>query len=214
MSEMFCYLRDGACCTVVLVKAPAEQIVAALGESLSVGPGGATRVCQIASSDWARVELARADELKIKHAALEGYEAIPLLLEAASIARGQIPEAPLCYETPVSTAAWLSKQLQADTVGIWASDQGPSVGGLAEFEKGQLTRVITTLDPDKLTALRRWHLEDDDEADEDGDAFEDLEDQHYRWPEARYLAGEHDVVGDARIAALGLDLELLSEPLG
>jgi len=210
VSEMFGYLRDGACCTLVLVKADAKAVAQALGEPVPVADGKRGLACAIGSTGWTRVELNPAGDIGVEHEALKGYEAIVLLNEAVPITRGQVPTTPPCHETPVSTAAMLSQKFETDAVGIWASDQGPGIGGVAQFSSGKPTAVISTLDPDRLEALRKVHASDDD--DTDVDEFDD-EERHYLWPQAEYADGEFDEAGDARVAALGFDLELLTEPL-
>lgn len=212
MAELFCYLRDGACCTLLLARAPAREVAEALGQGVSLGEGRLGMACELGSTGWTRVELNPHADLGLGHEALEGYEAVVLLREAIPITRGQVPQMPPCYETPVSTAARLSERLQTETVAAWASDQGPGIGGLAEFSNGQPTSVITTLDPERLEALLERHVKEDDEDEDEGEEFED-EERHYLWPQQSYADGEFNEAADARLAALGFDLELLGDPL-
>jgi hypothetical protein len=209
VSELLCYLRDGACCTLLLVKAPAQKVAEALGRPVPLAEARLGIACEMGSTGWTRVELTSCVELQLEHEALAGYEAIVLLREAIPVVRGEAPETPPCFETPVSSAAMLSGKLGIEAVGIWASDQGEGIGGVAEFAHGRPTSVLTTLDPEKLEALLERHSRDDEEGDED---FED-EERHYLWPQASYADGEFDEAADARLAAMGFDLELLGEPL-
>lgn len=214
MAELLCYLRDGACCTLLLVRAPAREVAEALGQAVPLGQGRLGMACELASTGWTRVELNSHADLGLEHEALEGYEAVVLLREAIPIASGQVPRTPPCYETPVSTAARLGEQLQTETIAVWASDQGPGIGGLAEFSNGRPASVITTLAPEELEALLERHVKEDED-DEDGDEGEALEEEgrHYLWPQQSHAPGAFNEAADARLEALGLDLELLSDPL-
>ena len=212
MSELLCYLRDGACCTLLLVKAPAQKVAEALGRAVPLANAKLGIACDLGASGWTRVELTSCAELELEHDALTGYEAIVLLREALPVVRGEVPDTPPCFESPVSTAAMLSRRLGSEAIGVWASDQGDGIGGIAEFADGRPSSVLTTLDPDRLEALLERHLRDDEEDDEDDADFEDDE-RHYVWPQACYADGEFDEAADARLAALGFDLELLGEPL-
>lgn len=212
MAELLCYLRDGACCTLLLVKAPAREVAEALGRAVPPGEAALGLACEMRSSDWTRVELNPHADLGLQHEALEGHEAIVLLREGIPIAGGRVPVSPPCFETPVSTAASLSRRLQTEAVAVWASDQGPGIGGLAEFANGRPTSVITTLEPAKLEALLERHLADDDEDAGEGEKLED-EESHYLWPQQSTADCNFDDAADARLVTLGLDLELLGEPL-
>ena len=212
VTELLCYLRDGACCTLLLVRAPAREVAEALGRAVSPGEGTLGLACEMKSSDWTRVELNPHADLGLQHQALEGYEAILLLREGVPVVSGRVPDSPPCFETPVSTAASLSERLQTEAIAVWASDQGPGIGGLAEFANGRPTSVISTLEPAKLEALLERHLADDDEDAEEGEQFKD-EQRHYLWPQESSADGHFDEAADARLVALGLDLESLGEPL-
>ena len=45
MDELLCYLRDGACCTLVLVEAGAREVAEALGHAVSTGEGRLGLAC-------------------------------------------------------------------------------------------------------------------------------------------------------------------------
>jgi hypothetical protein len=212
MSELLCYLRDGACCTLLLVKAPAQKVAEALGRAAPLAEARLGIACELGSTGWTRVELASCVELELAHPALAGYEAIVLLREAIPVVRGEAPDTPPCFETPVSTAAMLSRTLGSEAVAVWASDQGEGIGGVAEFTDGRPTAVLTTSDPEKLEALLERHSRDDEDENENGGDFEH-EERHYVWPRASYADGEFDEAADSRLAAMGFDLELLGEPL-
>lgn len=212
MAELLCYLRDGACCTLVLVRAPAREVAEALGKAVSPGEMRLGLVCDMGSTGWARVELQPCSELGIEHEALRGYEAILMLREGLPVTRGQVPQTPPCFETPVSTAALLSARLQTEAVAVWASDQGSGIGGVAELANGEPVAVLSAADPEKLASLLESHLAESDEDDYEDESIKDDE-RHYLWPQAAYAEGGFDETADARLEALGLDLEVLGEPL-
>jgi hypothetical protein len=212
LGELLCYLRDGACCTLVLVRAPARQVAEVLGGAVPQGEARLGLVGDMGATGWARVELRPCAELGIEHGALRGYEAILMLREGLPATRGQIPQSPPCFETPVSTAAMLSARLGTAAVAVWASDQGDGIGGIALLANGSSSSVVSAAGPAELEVLLERHLNgDDDDFDED-DEIKD-EERHYLWPEAEYADGGFDEAADARLEALGFDLDFLGEPL-
>jgi len=218
----FEYLMDGCCCAAVLVKKPAAEVAAALGDartlidgtcvSRELVPEPLARVARFQGDTWSVVEY-RQDET-----AAVGYDSAPLVEQAIAASRGTVPAAPFDFTAPVTLATSLSGTLGCEAIGLWGSDQGPGIGGAAFAASGRLQRVLSAASPELLELIVALREREDDAAD-DAD-LERLEEygtsRTFCWTAGEgssELAGPVAEHVDAAVVAAGATLESFLDPL-
>ncbi|MGF1527915.1 MAG: hypothetical protein ACFCBW_14155 [Candidatus Competibacterales bacterium] len=220
-SVLMDYLRDGALCALVLVKGAPEQVASAVGTPAMVEDAKQGVVARLPDGEWSWLWLKSASDMGIEHPDVVGYEAIVLLNQVLPALSGDIPDVPLCMETPITSAQRISQLLGVEAIAVWGSDQGNGIGGATWFDSGQLIRMFNSLDPELTLAIKqRLEVEtlgDDEDDDESRDELEALVDEHegehYALPIGRYVQGELNEVVDEALREFGFDLDLLAEYL-
>ncbi len=208
-------LMDGALCTGVLVEAGADAVAGALGSVRASGEGEEPTafVAELGGVGWCRVEMTA----EVARSA-RGYDSDPLLAEALSAMNDAPAGGPRGADTPIRTARHLSETLGVAAIGIWASDQGPGIGGAARFDAGRRTWCYSAASPedvDLIDHIRGAESEETPVAEELEDAFEDLDDrsQERTWSATGMLNGEVSDYVNKALSDLGMDPDWIEEPL-
>ncbi len=144
---------DGICCTGLLVQDGPERVGRLLGHHTSLVEGGKVinkhqadpiaYAMRPSGSTWTIVEF---HQRLVDGACETGQDyLIPLFEQVIGAIEGILPEVEtLVYETPVSAAALIGRELQVPTIAIWGSDEHPGLSGGAFFSRdGDLESVCS-----------------------------------------------------------------------
>jgi hypothetical protein len=191
---------DGICCTGLLVHAEPDRVGRLLGRHtalvkdqrvVKVHPANPVAYAmRPLGSNWTIVEFHQrmVDEAMNSN---QDY-LVPLFEQAIGAILGNPPTMEtFIYETPVSAAAYISRELRTPSIALWGSDEHPGLSGGAFFsDDGNLELVCSAF---SLDEVKRWFVDrttpkaDFDDADED-DLQENEEITHV------YLAGAQPAV--------------------
>jgi hypothetical protein len=207
-------LMDGAICTSVLVKASADEIATFLASSSELrGNDPRVLIAEMNEIGWCRVELTEEVERSGRM-----IDSDPLLREALSAMSDVAIEGPFGGDTPVRTARQISRAMGVAAVGIWASDQGPGIGGAVRFDRGERSWCFSAAGPEEIEMIDRVRgIEDaDDELSEDLDAaFEALgeREEERSWSVSGWVTGHVASHVDKALADFGFDPEWIVDPV-
>lgn len=207
-------LMDGAMCTAVYVRAPLDEVHALSDRLATRAEGDQPRVivALMADSDWVRIELsAITEDSRLRD------DSDPLIWDALIALRDQPgADTPPTTDRPVSFAWALSRQLGCEAVAVWASDQGPGIGGAVVYDAGGKRRwVLSAGTVDDLRALDALRDNDDERADA---VLEAIEARAERQTVAMgmptpSMKGHVAIHVDRHLKRLGIDPDWADEPL-
>lgn len=154
---------DGICCTGLLVDGDPESVGRLFGHCTELVKDQAVVINRRAdpiayamrpsASAWTIVEF---HQRLVDRAVETGQDyLIPLFEQAIGAIEGIPPEVDtFIYETPVSAAAFISREQKVPAIAIWGSDEHPGLSGGAFFStEGNLELVCSA---HNLEAIQRW----------------------------------------------------------
>jgi len=211
---MLYQLRDGCCCTTVLVEAGATETASVFGKVIKVKHGASTGnadlvVSQLEESGWAMAAFAYRGDIDYREGDIDSD---PLIRQARAAIDGAIPQSKIGSNSPVSNAAKVSAVLKCRTLGIWASDQGDGIGGGALFENGELVQCLSAAGAHELDLIRDMRQKED-VGEEVDDLIDEIEEAcensywHLKNSKTHRLDGDIDEIFNEFLKGLGLDAE-------